>query len=144
MVSRCTLRRAPAASTSPGAKYILRPAVAQERITQGPDGLIRIVLKKPFSDGTVAVDMDPLSLLGRLAASVPALRFSPVGDHEARHTVRCAGVLGSASTLRARLVPKPTVAPSEPQEQPQEETPRRRAYRPWAELLMRTFVTGQI
>ena len=37
------------------------------------------------------------------------------------------------------LVPKPTVAPPEPQEQPQEETPRRRAYRPWAELLMRTF-----
>ncbi len=47
-------------------KYILRPAVAQERITQGPDGLIRIMLKKPFSDGTVAVDMDPLSLLSRL------------------------------------------------------------------------------
>jgi hypothetical protein len=24
---------------------------------------VRIALKKPFSDGTVAVDMDPLSLL---------------------------------------------------------------------------------
>jgi hypothetical protein len=31
---------------------------------------------------------DPLSLLSRLAASVPAPRFSPSGDHEARHTVR--------------------------------------------------------
>ncbi len=33
-------------------KYILRPAVAQERVTRGPDGLVRITLKKPFSDGT--------------------------------------------------------------------------------------------
>ena len=51
------------------------PAVAQERVTRGPDGLVRITLKKPFSDGTVAVDLDPLSLLSRLAASVPAPRL---------------------------------------------------------------------
>jgi len=29
------------------------------------------VLKHPFADGTVAIDLDPLSLLSRLAASVP-------------------------------------------------------------------------
>ena len=56
-------------------KYVLRPSVAQERVTRGPDGLVRITLKKPFSDGTVAVDLDPLSLLSRLAASVPAPRL---------------------------------------------------------------------
>jgi hypothetical protein len=33
--------------------------------------LVRIELKRPFSDGTVAIDLDPLSLLCRLAASVP-------------------------------------------------------------------------
>ena len=63
-------------------KYVLRPAVAQERVTRGPDGLVRIMLKKPFSDVTVAVDLDPLSLLSRLAASVPAPRL---------HTVRTRG-----------------------------------------------------
>ena len=52
-------------------KYILRPAVAQERVTRGPEGLVRIALKKAFSDGTVAIDLDPLSLLSRLCASVP-------------------------------------------------------------------------
>ncbi len=36
-----------------------------------PDGLMRIAPKKPFSDGTVAVDLDPLSLLCRLVAVVP-------------------------------------------------------------------------
>jgi len=90
------------------------PAVAQEspfgdhearRVTRGPDGLVRITLKKPFSDGTVAVDLDPLSLLSRLAASVPTPRL---------HTVRYAGVLASASKLRARLAPKPVVAPAKP------------------------------
>jgi Putative transposase len=41
-----------------------------------------------FSDGTVAVDLDPLSLLCRLVALVPAPRF---------HTVRYFGVLAAAA-----------------------------------------------
>lgn len=58
--------------------------------------------------------------------------------------VRYAGALGSASKLRARLVPKPVAAAAHevasPLETPHEQTmPRRRPYRPWAELLMRTF-----
>jgi hypothetical protein len=44
----------------------------------------RITLKRAFSDGTIAIDVDPLSLLCRLAAAVPYPRFSPFGDHEAR------------------------------------------------------------
>jgi hypothetical protein len=40
----------------------LRPPVAQERVEQRPDGLVRITLKKAYADGTIAVDMDPLSL----------------------------------------------------------------------------------
>jgi hypothetical protein len=31
------------------------------------EGLVRITLKKAYTDGTIAVDMDPLSLLCRLA-----------------------------------------------------------------------------
>jgi transposase InsO family protein len=31
-------------------KYILRPPIAQERVTQGPDGLVRIALKRPFAE----------------------------------------------------------------------------------------------
>ncbi len=114
-------------------KYVLRPAVAQERITQGPDGLVRIVLKKPFSDGTVAVDMDPLSLLCRLAASVPPPRL---------HTVRYAGVLAPASKLRPRIVPKPpatTAHDVEPGALPLPPKPGGSRYRPWAELLKRCF-----
>ncbi len=111
-------------------KYILRPAVAQERVTRGPEGLVRIGLKKAFADGTVAVDLDPLSLLSRLAASVPPPRF---------HTVRYAGVLGSASKLRSRLAPKRAVVSSPPVVEDVHDIPRRGPYRPWAALLQRTF-----
>ena len=38
-------------------RYLLRPPVAQERVTHGPDGLVRVTLKRPFADGTVAVDL---------------------------------------------------------------------------------------
>ena len=106
---------------------MLRPPIAQERVTTGPDGLVRIVLKHPFADGTVAIDLDPLSLLSRLAASVPA---------PGRHTVRYAGVLGSASKLRPRIVPTPPAV--EVAEDAGEATKPKRAgcrYRSWAELL---------
>src|SRR5665213_2964184 len=59
------------------------------RSSTGP--VCRITLKRPFADGTVAVDMDPLSLLSRLATAMPPPR---------RHTVRYAGILAPASKLR--------------------------------------------
>jgi hypothetical protein len=111
-------------------KYILRPAVAQERVTRGPDGVVLRIALKAFSDGTVAVDLDPLSLLSRLCASVPPPRF---------HTVRYAGVLGSASKLRSRLAPQRASASSTRCVQDVADVPRRSPYRPWAELLRRTF-----
>jgi uncharacterized protein YbaR (Trm112 family) len=91
---------------------------------------VRITLKKAYTDGTVAVDMDPLSLLCRLATSVPPPRF---------HTVRYAGVLAAASPWRPKIAPKPP--PEEPaavSAEPDRTGPAG-GYRPWAELLARTF-----
>jgi len=93
-------------------RYVLRPPIASERLERRPDALVRITLKKAYADGTVAVDMDPLSLLCRLASSVPP----------------------PASPWRSRIAPKPPAQTGEP------ETPKRAGgYRPWAELLARTF-----
>jgi hypothetical protein len=86
-------------------RYVLRPPVAQERLQRLPDDLVRILLRKPFRDGTVAIDLDPLSLLSRLAAIVPPPRF---------HTVRYGGVLAPASRLRARVVPPPPTSTPPP------------------------------
>jgi Putative transposase len=74
-------------------RYVLRPPIAKERAPLRQDGLVRLSLKRAFSDGTIAVDMDPLSLLCRLAESRPPPRF---------HTVKHAGVLASASRPRWR------------------------------------------
>ncbi|WP_437649028.1 transposase [Sorangium sp. So ce362] len=78
-----------------GGAAALRAAtpIAKERVEPQQDGLVRLSLKRAFADGTVAVDMDPLSLLCHLAASVPPPRF---------HTVKYAGVLASASRPRWR------------------------------------------
>lgn len=111
-------------------RYALRPPVAKERLATRPDGLVRITLKRAYSDGTDAVDMDPLSLLCRLATSVPPPRF---------HTVKYAGVLASASPWRARIAPRR----AEPEKVETECDPKRGrgagTYTPWAELLKRTF-----
>ncbi|WP_434042436.1 MULTISPECIES: transposase [Sorangium] len=50
-------------------RYVLRPPIAQERVELQHDGLVRLSLKRALADGTVAVDIDPLSLLCRLATS---------------------------------------------------------------------------
>ena len=83
--------------------YALRPALAQERLQLLPSGLVHIALRRPFRDGTVALDLDPPSLLFRLATAVPPPRL---------HLVRYAGVLGSASQWRALVVPPPPPAPA--------------------------------
>jgi hypothetical protein len=79
-------------------RYLLRPPLAQDRVKLLGDAMVRIVLKRPFGDGNTAVDLDPLSLLCRLAASVPAPKFN---------TVRYGGVLAPASKWRSALVPPP-------------------------------------
>lgn len=80
------------------------------------NGLCRLTLKRAFSDGTVAIELDPLSLLCRLAASVPAPGFN---------TVRYAGVLAPAAHFRA-LILAPSIKTKSSQ--------RRSGWRPWAEL----------
>ena len=80
-------------------RYVLRPPLATERLRLLDDELVRLELKKPFSDGTWAIDLDPLSLLWRLCAAVPPPR---------RHTVVYSGVLSSHAKWRPRVVPAPT------------------------------------
>jgi hypothetical protein len=79
-------------------QYVLRPPIAQERVVQGPDGLVRIVLKKRFSDGTFAVDLDQLSLLTRSVSRWvdDALRETP--------ETRAAALDGAALSWQRREV----------------------------------------
>jgi hypothetical protein len=52
-------------------KYILRPPLANDRLKILDDGNVRLEFKKPWSDGTSSVELEPLALIARLAALVP-------------------------------------------------------------------------
>jgi hypothetical protein len=111
-------------------KYILRPPLANDRLKILDDGVVRLEFKRPWSDGTTAVELEPLALVARLAALVPPPR---------RHLTRYSGVLSSHSSLRSQCVPAP-VPESTPQEQ--DKSPRTLPlshYISWSELLRRTF-----
>jgi hypothetical protein len=119
-------------------KYVLRPPLAQERLRLLDNGLVRIELKRPFSDGTSAIDMDPLSLLCRLAAAVPPPKL---------HVIRYAGVLAAAHKLRSLVVPplpdedKTQSATEHAHASKDEQHPatHRCQYRPWSQLMRRAF-----
>jgi hypothetical protein len=118
--------------------YVLRPPIAQEHVTLTADGLVAIQLKKPFRDGTVSVEMDPLSLVSRLAAAVHPPRF---------HTVRYGGVLAPHAKWRPLVVPPPRPPapeaachslPMTPNAPPRSPT-HRCGHVPWHVLMRRTL-----
>lgn len=94
---------------------------------------MRLSLKRPWRDGTVAVDLDPLSLLVRLCATVPPPKM---------HVIRYAGVLASAHTWRPRVVPPlpadATDAPHAHRRQARRPTHRCHYWR-WAALLKQSL-----
>jgi hypothetical protein len=94
-----------------------------------PDGSVRLDFKKPWSDGTTSVELEPLALIARLAALVPPPK---------RHLVRYFGVLSSHNASRSEVVPSP--AEPTPATPVQQDKPKNRSrYIRWSELLRRTF-----
>jgi len=78
-------------------RYVARPAIATERLSELPDGRIAYDLRRPWSDGTTAIPFEPRAFLEKLAALVRPPRA---------HLVTYHGVLAPASALRAALVPQ--------------------------------------
>ena len=120
-------------------RYVLRPPLAQDRLAVLPDHRVRLTLKRPWSDGTYALDMDALALLARLASAVPPPK---------QHLTRYSGVLAAAAHWRPLIIPPapadppPTPAPAPPAfTKPPKPTPsgKRCRYIKWAELLRLTF-----
>jgi hypothetical protein len=116
-------------------RYLLRPPLALERLEQLPDGRLKYGLRHPWRDGTTAVILEPLDLIARLAALVPAPR---------RHQLRYHGTLAPHSAWRQQVVPAPPAtedaAAGGSTEGSEAGGERRRSSRiPWAELLRRVF-----
>jgi hypothetical protein len=52
-------------------RYLLRPPVAEDRLSLAPDGSVLVRLKTPWRDGTSRIVLQPLELLEKLAALIP-------------------------------------------------------------------------
>jgi hypothetical protein len=113
-------------------KYILRPPLANDRLKILDDGDVRLEFKKPWSDGTTSVELDPLVLVARLAALVPPPK---------RHLTRYFGVLSSHAARRSEVVPAPAEPAPTPavQDKPQHKPAGKSRYIRWSELLRKTF-----
>jgi hypothetical protein len=76
-------------------RYLLRPAVAQDRLQLRADGRVVLTLKTAWADGTRQLLFEPVTLLEKLAALTPRPRINLVLYH---------GVLAPHAGWRARVV----------------------------------------
>ncbi len=132
-------------------RYLLRPAVAQERLELCSDGQVQLELKTPWRDGTSHVSFEPLELLGRLAPLIPRPRKNTLIYHgvlAANAKLRPEVVACAARGRRSEPPPQPKTA-SHPASVPDAQvashhapqTVRKQAQRhkSWAELMRRAF-----
>jgi hypothetical protein len=116
-------------------RYLLRPAVSQDRLRLLGDGRIVLALKTAWADGTRHLLFEPLELLEKLAALTPRPRVNLILYH---------GVLAPHARWRARVVAYgrvSTAAAPNPPESSGEDAIARPAHRhwPWAQLMRRAF-----
>ncbi|MBI2217646.1 MAG: transposase [Candidatus Rokubacteria bacterium] len=118
-------------------RYLLRPAVAQDRLRLLDDGRIVLTLKTAWADGTRQLLFEPLELLEKLAALIPRPRINLVLYH---------GVLAPHSGWRARVVAHgappaeaPVVASAAPEADDEPTTAPVVRYWAWADLMRRAF-----
>ncbi|MGH8864723.1 MAG: transposase [Burkholderiales bacterium] len=77
-------------------RYVTRPALALERLSQNAAGQVIYALKTPYRDGTTHVVFEPLDFLAKLAALVPRPRA---------HRVRYHGILAPHAKQRSQVIP---------------------------------------
>jgi hypothetical protein len=124
-------------------RYVARPPIALERLRFNDRGEVVYALKKPYSDGTTHIKMQPLELMEKLAALVPRPRV---------HLTRFHGVLAPHSKHRRLVVPTAPPPPAEPSAEegaaanqsspgnpPAAAEPPSPARISWARLLKRVF-----
>jgi Putative transposase len=113
--------------------YVLRPPLALERLTESSGGQLLYQFRRPWSDDSTALLLEPLELLERLAALVPAPRRPLLAYH---------GVLAPRARWRPQVVgygrPAPTVTTGDPAAAHRVPPPARRNWT-WAALMRRAF-----
>ncbi len=119
-------------------RYIARPALSEERLSTNVRGEIIYRLKKPWSDGTLAVKFTPMEFMERLAALVPRPKI---------HLTRYHGVLAPHYKFRKQIVKQVVSISSKakidslksPASNDKKSHAKKSNRIPWAKLLKRVF-----
>jgi hypothetical protein len=109
-------------------RYLLRPPVAEDRLSFAPDGSVLLRLKTPWRDGTSHIALEPLELLEKLAALIPRPYVNLIVYH---------GVLAPNAKWRREVV---DFGRAKVEREPAASSPRNVAgsyNRTWAELMRR-------
>jgi hypothetical protein len=88
-------------------RYLLRPPLALERLTESSHGQVVFELPHPRADGATHLLLDPLELIEKLAVLIPPRRF---------HTLRFHGVLGPSAVWRSEVIPRRRTTAAGPSE----------------------------
>lgn len=104
--------------------YLSRPPIPQDRLERRADGKYVLSLKRTWKGGVKAIVFEPLDLIARLAALVPAPYLALRRFH---------GVFAPHHTLRALIVPTPSA------DSPVPIAPKRPGRMSWGDLLMRVW-----
>jgi hypothetical protein len=109
-------------------RYLLRPPVAEDRLSFGCDGSVLVRLKMPWRDGTSHIALQPLELLEKLAALIPRPYINLIVYH---------GVLAPNAKWRREVVDfgRPRVEKASSASTPKKVVASHN--RTWAELMRR-------
>ncbi len=119
-------------------RYIARPPLSVDRLTELPDGNLMLRLKRSWSDGTTHLVLSPGELIEKLVPLVPRPRA---------HITRYHGVFAPAAGWRPQVVPqnRSVAAPvPEPLEGRTTSGPAHGRRTRWAELLKRVFLVDAL
>ena len=109
-------------------RYLLRPPVAEDRLSFAPDGSVLLRLKTPWRDGTSHIALQPVELLEKLAALIPRPYVNLIVYH---------GVLAPNAKWRREVV---RFGRAQVESEPSASSSRKVAgsyNRTWAELMRR-------
>ena len=112
-------------------RYLLRPAVPNQRLRMRDDGRVEMRFKRTWRDGTAGFVFDRLDFLLRLVSLIPAPKTNLLRYH---------GQLAPAGRWRARIALGPGRRGEAKRRRPPRSDRARRRRATWAELMQRCFL----
>jgi len=111
-------------------RYVARPAVCLERLDLLPSGLVRMRLRKTWSDGTVAKIFEAKDAMAKLAMLIPAPNTN---------LIRYVGVFSAHHRWRSAIVPVPSSSTPSCHQADALAPSKASEARSWATLMRRAF-----